>query len=438
MPTQASSSNRQETRREFLRTSAVLAGTALAAQAGPRFVHAAGSDRIKIGLIGCGGRGSGAAVNAMNAGSDVTLVTMADLFEDWGQAARQRLKTQKPDQVAVDDDHLFSGFDGYQKVIASDVDVVLIAAASHFHPVMFKAVIDAGKHVFCEKPHSLDAPGLRVAMAACEDAKKKNLNVVSGLCWRYDPAVRETMKRIRDGAIGDIVAIQEFYLTRPYGLRGRQSGWSEMEFQLRNWYHFNWLSGDQTSQQLIHSIDKASWAMGDVPPVKAVGLGGRQVCVDEIYGNQYDHHAVAFEYANGARVFGFCRDIPDCYSETSDIIMGTKGRAYLPGKCRIEGTTTWEYDGPKANMYDVEHQELFDAVRSGKTINNGDYMFTSTMLGILAQMVCYTGQEITWQQAMQSQLSYALPSYSLGAEPPVKRGPDGRYPAPLPGVTKFV
>lgn len=421
-------------RRDFLQTTA--AGAGLAALGLSRSVHAAGSDKIRIGLIGCGGRGSGAADNAMNAGPDVTLVAMADIFEDRATGARERLKARKPEQVAVDDDHIFIGFDAYQKVIDA-VDVVLIAAASHFHPVYFKAAVDAGKHIFCEKPHSLDVPGLKLAMAACEEAKRKNLNVVSGLCWRYDPGVRETMKRVKDGAIGDIVAVQENYLTVPYVLRERQAGWSEMYYQYQNWYHFNWLSGDQTAQQLIHSLDKASWAVGDRAPVKAWGMGGRQVCVDPKYGDQFDHHAVVFEYDDGVRVFGFCRDMPGCYNVTSDIILGTKGRAMLPNRCSIEGETNWRYDGPKTNMYDVEHQELFDAIRSGKTINNGDYMFTSTMLGILAQMVCYTGQEITWERAMQSTLSYARPEYSFDAEPPVKPGPDGIYPTPMPGLTEF-
>ncbi|MCL4194572.1 MAG: Gfo/Idh/MocA family oxidoreductase, partial [Thermoguttaceae bacterium] len=239
-------------RRDFLQTTA--AGAGLAALGLSRSVHAAGSDKIRIGLIGCGGRGSGAADNAMNAGPDVTLVAMADIFEDRATGARERLKARKPEQVAVDDDHIFIGFDAYQKVIDA-VDVVLIAAASHFHPVYFKAAVDAGKHIFCEKPHSLDVPGLKLAMAACEEAKRKNLNVVSGLCWRYDPGVRETMNRVKDGAIGDIVAVQENYLTVPYVLRERQPGWSEMFYQYQNWYHFNWLSGDQTAQQLIHSLD---------------------------------------------------------------------------------------------------------------------------------------------------------------------------------------
>jgi len=427
-------------RRGFLKSSAVLAGAAVAGALGPeRSAHAAGSGTIRIGLVGCGGRGGGAAVNAMNAGKEIKLVALADVFEDHLQGARRRLKQEKPEQVAVDDDHCFVGFDAYQKLIASGVDVVLLAAASHFHPMHLKAAIDAGKHVFCEKPHGLDVPGLKVAMAAAEEAKRKKLSLVSGLCWRYDPGVREAIERVRDGAIGQIVAIQETYITTPYGLRERKPGWSEMEYQLQNWYHFNWLSGDQTGQQLIHSTDKASWALGDVPPVKAWGLGGRQVCTEPKYGDQFDHHAVVFEYPGGVRVFGFCRDIPGCYNETSDVIFGTKGRAILPSRPRIEtaGQTTWAYKGPPVSMYDMEHKALFDSIRSGQPLNNADYMFTSTMLGILAQMVCYTGQEISWEKAMGSQLVLAPKSYAWDAEPPVKPDKDGNYPAAMPGMTKF-
>jgi predicted dehydrogenase len=299
------------------------------------------------------------------------------------------------------------------------------------------AVLEAGKHVFCEKPHGVDVPGLKMAIAAGEEAKKKGLALVSGLCWRYDPGVREAMKRVRDGAIGQILAIQETYITSPYGLRERKPGWSEMEYQLQNWYHFNWLSGDQTGQQLIHSLDKASGALGDKPPARAWGLGGRQVCVEPKYGDQFDHHAVAFEYADGVRVFGFCRDQVNCYNETSDVIIGSKGRAILPSRPRIEGPNAWEYKGPKVSMYDVEHKELFDSIRAGKPINNSDYMFTSTMLGILAQMVCYTGQQLTWEQAMSSELRLAPSRYAWDAEPPVLPGPNGQYPCALPGVTKF-
>jgi len=425
-------------RRTFLKRSTAVAGAAaIGSLAIQRSAHAAGSGTFKVGLIGCGGRGSGAAANAMNAGKDVKLVAMGDVFADRVSGALGRLKAMKPDQVDVSTDRCFAGFDAYQKVIDSGVDVVLIAGASHFHPIHLKAAVDAGKHVFCEKPHGLDVPAMKIAMAAAEDAKRKNLALVSGLCWRYDYGVREAIKRVRDGAIGDIVAIEELYLSSPYGLRQRQPGWSEMEYQMQNWYHFNWLSGDQTAQQLIHSIDKSSWALGDVPPVKAWGLGGRQVCVDPKYGDQFDHHAVVFQYANGVHVFAFCRDMLGCYNQTRDTIFGTKGKAILPQRPRIEGQNAWQYEGPKQSMYDIEHKEMFESIRAGKPINNSDFMFTSSMLAILAQMVCYTGQEITWEQAMHSKLTFMLPRYAWDVEPPLKPQDNGQYPTAMPGITKF-
>ncbi len=422
-------------RRDFLKTSAAVSGAMAAPLAISRAAHAAGSDAIKIGLIGCGGRGSGAAINAMNAGKDVRLVAMADLFADRLQESRQGLKAAKGEQVAVDDAHCFVGFDAYRQVVDS-ADVVLIAAASCFHPIHLKAAVDAGKHVFCEKPHALDVPNLKAAMAAGEEAKKKNLCLVSGLCWRYDAGVRETMKRVLDGAIGRVVAIQETYVTSPYVLRPRQPGWSEIQYQMQNWYHFNWLSGDQTAQQLIHSLDKASWAMGDKPPVKAWGMGGRQVCVDPKYGDQFDHQAVVFEYADGARVIGLCRDQLNCHNETSDVLFGTKGRCDLL-KFRIEGETNWRFEGARPSMYDLEHEALFAAIRAGKPLHNGNYMFLSTLLAIVAQMACYSGQEIAWEEATASTYTLAPPRYGWDIDPPVKPGPDGRYPTAMPGVTSY-
>jgi predicted dehydrogenase len=427
------------TRRQFLGTS-LAAGAALSLPlAVSRAAHAAGTEGFRVGLIGCGGRGCGAAANAMNAAPDIKLVAMADLFEDRLRPARERLKEGYPDQVQVDDEHLFHGFDAFRAVIGSDVDVVIIAGASHFHPVHLRAAIDAGRHVFCEKPHALDVPGIRSVTETCEQARRKGLAIVSGLCWRYDPAVRETIKRVQDGAIGDIIAVQENYVGGPYAGRDRQAGWSELEYQFQNWYHFNWLSGDQTAQQLIHSIDKGSWVLGDVPPVKAWGLGGRQVCVDPKYGDQFDHFSVVFEYANGVRMFAYCRDIPGCgFNSTSDIFLGTKGQAFLPDRCRIEGATPWRAAKSAESMYDVEHKELFASIRAGEPINDGHYMVLSSMLAILAQMVCYTGEEITWERAMTSTLDFSLPEYAWDAEPPIKPNPDGTYPTALPGITKFV
>jgi predicted dehydrogenase len=403
-----------------------------------RSAHAAGSDILKAGLIGCGGRGSGAAVNAMNAGTDVRLTAMADLFEDKVKGSRDRIKKIKPDQVAVDDDHCFFGFDAYKKVIESDVDVVLIAPTSHFLWMYLKAAVDAGKHVFCEKPHALDIPGVKSVIATCEEAREKGLSVVSGLCWRYHPGARETIKRVLDGAIGEIVTIQETYCASPYHAHDRKSEWSELEWQFRNWYHFNWLAGDQCLQQLIHSIDKGAWVMGDEPPVMAWGIGGRSACFGEKYGDLFDHQAVVYEYANGVRMYGICRNQISTRNETSDMIFGTRGRARIDGRRQsIEGAANWRYDGPKASMYDVEHAELFDSIRKGTPINDGKYMANSTMLAILSQMVCHTGQEITWEKAMQSELSFTLDSYDWDAKPPIKPDEKGEYEIAVPGVTKF-
>lgn len=420
-------------RRAFLKTSAVLSTAAsLGSMTIPANAHAGGSDAIRIGLIGCGGRGTEAAGNALNAGRDVRLVALADIFKERLEASRDHLLAARPNQCDLPTNRCFLGFDAYEKLIACGVDVVLITPSSHFSPPMVLAAIAAGKHVFCEKPHGIDVPGMKTIMAACEEARTKKLCVVSGLCWRYDPGVRETMNRVHDGAIGEIVAIQENYVARPYIVRERKPGQSEMEYQLWNWYHFNWLSGDQTAQQLVHSLDKSSWALGDKPPLRAWGMGGRQTCTAPRFGDQLDHQAVVFEYENGVRVFGFTRDQEDCYTDTSDVILGTKGRCDVL-KHTIEGQTTWSYKGPRANMYDVEHQELFDAIRSGKPLNNGNYMCLSSALGIMAQITCYTGSMITWDELMRSKRSYSLPKYDWNVEPPVQPGPDGRYPTVMQG-----
>ena len=424
------------TRREFLRSSAVLAATAAAPLALERSAHAAGTDAIRFGLIGCGGRGTEAAVNAMNSGKDVRLVALADLFDERLKTCREQLVRMKPDQVEVRDERCFLGFDAYQKLLACGVDVVLIAPCSHFIPPILKAAVEAGKHVFCEKPHGLDVPGLQVSQAASEAAKAKGLSVVSGLCWRYDPGVRETMARVHDGAIGDIVAIQSNYLSSPYIMRERRPGQSEMEYQMWNWYHFNWLSGDQTAQQLVHSLDKASWALRDRPPVRVYGMGGRQTALEATYGDQFDHHAVIFEYENGARVFGFTRDQTDCYRDTNDYLLGTKGRCNLLNY-RIEGETNWRWEHPRQNMYDLEHRALFDAIRSGQPINSGSYMCLSSALAVAAQIACYTGERLEWDEVMKSKRSFALPRYGWEVEPPVKPGPDGRYPTPMQGPAEY-
>lgn len=431
-------------RRDFLKTTSALAaaGTLTGGLSIARGAHADGDDVLRIGLIGCGGRGTGAAVNAMRADKNCKLVAMADAFDDRLQRSlktlkKQALRMESPEKVAVEADHCFVGFDAGRKLIESDVDVVLLTEPPHFRPMHLKAAIDAGKHVFCEKPVAVDAPGVRSVLATAEEAKKKSLSIVSGLCWRYNLGVCETMKRILDGAIGEILSIQENYLTSSGWNRDRKPTWSEMEYQVRNWPAFYWLSGDFNVEQHVHSLDKASWAMHDEPPVRAWGLGGRLVRVGPKNGNIYDHHAVTYEYPGGVHVHAYCRQIPGCHNDVSDIFTGTKGTANIL-KNRIEGENPWQYSGPKQSMYDLEHQKLFASIRSGVPINNGVYMARSTMLAILGRMVDYTGQALTWDQAINSQLDLSPERYAFDAAPPVLPEADGNYPIALPGITKFI
>ena len=436
-------------RRGFLCSSAAVGSAALAI---PRGVHAAGSDTLKVGLVGCGDRGAGAAANAMNADKGVKLVAMADAFGDRLESSLARLKKLAPDQVDVDRSRCFVGFDSYKQLIASGVDVVLLASPPHFRPPHLAASIEAGKHVFAEKPVAVDATGVRSVRASCELARQKKLNVVSGLCWRYDTVIRETMKRVHGGAIGQIVAVQT---TRNLGYlwqRPRKPEWTEMEFQMRNWYYFTWLSGDHNVEQQIHGIDKCSWALRDKPPVRAWGTSGRQVRTDPKWGDIFDHHAVVYEYASGARMYALARQQPGCFNDYSEVILGTKGRCDLQ-KGRIEGETNWSHGvragdltgfsgrlrkGALRPMHQVEQDELFAAIRAGKCINNGDYMCQSTLVAILGRTVGYTGQAITWEQMNQSKQDLSPKRYAFDAEPPTLRGPDGKYPVAMPGVTKFV
>lgn len=427
-------------RRKFFHQAASWGTTTCAALALAPRVHAAGSDVIKVGVIGSGGRATGAAANAMNAGKDVHVVAMADVFAERIATARPELKAKYPDQFQVDDAHAFVGFDAYQKVLQSGVDVVLIACTSHFHPVFLKAAIDAGKHVFVEKPVAVDPVGVRVAREASEAASQKRLSVVSGFCWRYDDGVRQTIQRIRDGAIGEVTAVQATRLGGPYVLRPRQPDWNEMQYQFQNWYHFTWLSGSDPVQNLVHQIDNASWVLADAAPARAWGLGGRQVCTDpNVYGDELDHHAIVYEYADGKRLFAHGRHIPGCFNQAAVIALGTKGRAFMPSRPYIEGERPWRFEPPKAasSMMDNEHKALFQAVRTGTPVNDGPAMCHSTLLAILGEMVCCTGQQMTWEQARQSKWSTALPRYGWDVEPPIKPGPDGRYPAILPGITKL-
>jgi predicted dehydrogenase len=430
----------QPSRRDFLKSSTAIVGGALAAGLSVgRSAHAAEDGTLKVGLIGCGGRGTGAAGNALNVDPNTKLTAMGDAFADRLENSLGSLQKKYGDRAAVDADHRFVGFDAYRKVIDSGVDVVILTEPPHFRPKHLQAAVEAGKHVFCEKPVAVDAPGIRSILASSEQAEQKGLSIVSGLCWRYHPAVQETMKRVLDGAIGDILSIQETYLTGELWHRGREDDDTEMRYQMRNWYYFSWLSGDFNCEQHVHSLDKALWAFHDEPPIRAWGTGGRQVRTDPKFGDIYDHHAVVYEYPNNARVHSYCRQQNGCFRDVSDHFLGTKGHAdILKNQIDVWGQDSWRYRGPGGNMYDLEHEALFRSIRSGQPINNGLYMARSTMLAILGRMVDYTGQVITWEDAMNSQQVLAPSSYEWDAEPPVLPDENGHYPVAMPGVTKFV
>jgi predicted dehydrogenase len=420
-------------RRQFLATStAVAAGAALATGLSlEQSVHGGADDTLKVGLIGCGGRGSGAAKNALMADSNCQLTAMGDVFPD---RLAQSLSNLRGDgdisaKVAVADEHCYTGFDAYKGVLQSGIDVVILATPPHFRPLHLRAAIEAGKHVFCEKPVAVDAPGVRSVLETTELARRKGLNLVSGLCWRYDYGVRETMNRVRDGAIGDVVSMQSNYLTGTLWSFPRQPGWSDMEYQMRNWMYYTWLSGDHIVEQFVHTLDKALWTMGDEPPVSAVGLGGRQQRTEQPkWGQIYDHHAVVYEYPKGVRVFAFARQMDATAQDNEHYIFGTKGQASVL-RNSIRGETNWRYKGRKPNMYDVEHEELLAAVRKGEPINNGRYMALSTMMAIMGRMATYTGQEVSWDAAFNSKEDLSPPAYDWISLP--------TPPVPIPGFTRL-
>ena len=419
-------------RRDFLKTgtAAVLGGT-LAAQQNVSFgAFAGGSDILKIGLVGCGGRGGGAAINALEADPNVKLIGLADLFPDRLESCVKNLEaSQFKDRVELPKDRQFTGWDAYKKLLATDIDIVILATPITFRPEHIKAAIAAGKHVFAEKPVAVDAPGVHSVMATCVEAAKKNLAVVSGLCWRYDHGMRATFDKIHEGGVGDIVAIQATYNTGTLKQFPRKPEWSDMEWQLRNWQHFTWASGDFNVEQHIHSLDKVAWAMKDETPIRATGTGGRQARQGAESGHVYDHFNVVYEYANGVKAFANCRQMDGCSNDVSDHIFGTKGTCDV-FKHRIKGEKDWKFTGSKGQMYVTEHMEMIQSIRNGKPINNGDYMCKSTMMAIMGRMSAYTGQTLTWEQAFNSKenLTPAVMEFGPLAMPPVA----------VPGVTAFI
>ncbi|MCR9285816.1 MAG: Gfo/Idh/MocA family oxidoreductase [Bacteroidetes bacterium] len=440
-------------RRQFVKNTALATGglmmtgnMALAAKA-----HIDGDDTIKIGLIGCGGRGTGAVVQALLSNQNVKLVAMADAFRDnldkcYATITNPEFKDwsrEEPvnvsDRIVVPEEHKFAGFDAYQKVIPL-ADVVILTTPPGFRPMHFEAAIRAGKHVFMEKPLAVDAPGIRKVLEVAEIAKKRQLNVVVGLQRHYQTVYRKWVELLQEGAIGDIVTSRVYWNSDGVWVRPRTPGQTEMEYQMRNWYYFNWLCGDHINEQHIHNLDVGNWVKKSYP-IRAHGMGGRQVRNGKEHGEIFDHHFVEFEYADGSRMFSQCRHIKGTASRVSEAFHGTNGSAPKPGLILTKsGHTLFKHDDRKdPNPYQVEHDELFAAISKGEykfaDVENGA---KSTMTAILGRMATYSGQIIEWDDAINSNLSLAPQTYAWDANPPILPDEKGYYPIPTPGKTKVI
>ena len=424
----------QPNRRSFLMHAGAAAAATSALNLGS-VAHAAGSDAIKVGLVGCGGRGTGAADQALNADKAVTLVAMGDAFADSLESSLSTLKSLAvADRVDVPEDRRFVGFDAFKNVI-DNVDVVLLATPPAFRPQHLEYAVKKGVHSFVEKPVATDSPGVRKVLALCDEAKTKNLALVSGLCWRYYQPRREAIQRVRDGEIGDIVAVETTYNSNGVWepRKTRDEVKSDMEYQMRNWYYYSWLSGDHIVEQAVHAIDTMSWVLGDEPPLKCWGVGGRQVRTEPKYGDIYDHFSLVYEYPKNVRGYHQCRHWRGADTRVRDYVLGSKGTLDVFGDSknfpRITGEDPWKYQGVRGDMYQTEHDEMFASIREGKPINNGLYAARSTLLAIMGRMAAYTGSVITWDMAMNSEETLTPDEYSWGDAPKVV--------VPTPGVTKY-
>jgi predicted dehydrogenase len=427
-------SERPLNRRNFIATSAAI--TAAGALTSPLSrVFAAGADRLRVGVIGCGARGTGAAMNCVLSSPGVDIVALADVFKDKVDVCLKRLKDNHAgrewscsrdwthaDRVRVTPDTCFTGFDGFRELLKTDVDLVLLAGPPHFRPAQLKAAIEAGKHVFMEKPVAVDPVGVRSIIASSEVAKQKRLAIVAGTQRRHQGNYLETLRRIHDGAIGEILAGEAYWngpCVRTYGFyHKRQPEWTDLEYVLRNWYFYNWLSGDHIVEQHVHNLDVINWAIGS-PPVEALAVGGRQWRVEPEYGNIYDHFGVRYRYPNGAIVISMARQINDTQPNVSEGVVGTKGRASAG---RIEGANAWRWNGEYPNPYEQEHADLIASIRAGEPLNEGRQVAEATLTAIMGRMSAYVGRSVTWEFALnQSELDLTpvmfRKGYQLGPAP---------------------
>ncbi len=437
--------NRSNSRREFVKQSSLLTGGIIAA---PLMSHAnffSGSDdTIKVVLVGCGGRGTGAAIQALLSKQNVKLVAMADAFRDNIDNCYKSIGEELADNAAilakidVPEERKFTGFDGYLKAIPL-ADVVILCTPPGFRPIHFEEAIKQGKHVFMEKPVAVDPAGVQRVLKAAAVAKQKKLNVVVGLQRHYQNSYRELFKR--KDQIGDITSAQAWWNNDGVWVRGRKAGQTEMEYQMRNWYYFNWLCGDHITEQHIHNLDVVNWFKGAYP-VKAQGMGGRQVRKGKDHGEIFDHHFVEFTYADGTILNSQCRHIPGTMSRVDELLIGTKGKIHCGAGMIADskGKTLYKYDSKtENNPYQTEHDELFAAIAKGQykfeDAENGAY---STMTSILGRMATYSGQIIDMDKALNSGLDIMPKAFAWDAAPPVLPDADGFYPIAVPGKTKYI
>jgi predicted dehydrogenase len=438
-------------RRQFMKsTSALVGGAIVGANATiARSANVAGSDEIKVAVIGCGGRGTGAAVQALATKGKVTLWAMADAFADRIESCYDQMQKQvergrrdgdelfNDSNIDVPEERRFVGFDGYKQAINSGADLVILATPPGFRPIHFEAAVQAGKHIFMEKPVAVDAPGVRRVLAANAEAKSKNLMVAVGLQRRHDPRYIEAIKKLQDGAIGDIVCTRVYWNGGGLWMYPRKPEYTEMEYQMRNWYYFVWLCGDHIVEQHIHNIDVGNWLRG-MTPTEAHGLGGRQVRTGKEYGHIFDHHAVEFSYKDGTKMFSQCCHINGSWSSVSEHAHGTKGTADLDdgrGPVIHGPDGRWRSNARKVDNHHQEHHDMFAALRRGEVYNEGDYGAESTMTAILGRMATYSGEVVRWDEALKSGADLSPAAYDFAATPPVLPDSDGYYPVPVPGKT---
>jgi predicted dehydrogenase len=428
-------------RRDFIKNSstALLGAAVIGALPIEQSAYAEGSSQLKVALVGCGGRGTGAANQALSTVGDVKLVAMADVRPEQIAKSLAALEKKHGKRVDVPQDQQFTGFDGYQKAMAL-ADIVILATSPGFRPVQFEEAVRQGKHVFMEKPVATDPHGIRRVLAAAEEAKKKNLKVGVGLQRHHKPGYIETVKRIQDGALGELVYLRAYWDGGSRDGVEREPGESELHYQIRNWYYFTWLSGDHIVEQHVHNLDVANWIKG-AHPVRAQGMGGRQVRNALRHGQIFDHHFVEFEYADGTRMMSQCRQIPGCWPTVSEHAHGTKGEADLVNDSNIftiHGANHWKYQKKDKDPYQIEHDDLFAAIRNDLPYNEAVTGAQATMTGILGRMCTYSGKKIEWEEAFNSKIILVPEITSWDSKPPVMPDAEGRYPIPVPGRTEVV